>query len=223
MNYDAYSILGVDKTASREEVDAKYQQLRSKYQKERFQVGEAGEEAAENLQRIEVAYRDILAEREEQDKANNVNTASADSDNSSYNRDTQSQNSTNADQYERIMQMLKQDRLDEAQSMLDNCDQRDAEWHYLQSILFYKRNWFLESKKQLEFALQLEPNNQRYRDSLDKLNKILASNTISPEQLRTNSRPAGNEYGYGNGTCTGNACCDCMLCNACCNCLTCMR
>lgn len=203
MNYNAYEILGLTESATQEEIDARYNQLKAQYQKDRFAVGEAGEEASEKLQQLEVAYRDIMAQRSEQ------------SQQSSFVGD---------EDYSAIQQLITEGKLDEAQTKLDERVTRDAEWHYIQSILFYKRNWFLESKRQLELACEMEPNNERYKQSLDKLTKILASNTISPDQLRTTSRPIddGPRVGAGNGTCTGSSCTDCLLCNACCNCCQCM-
>ena len=203
MIYNAYEILGLKENASREEIDARYNQLRDKYQKDRFLPGDEGEEASEKLQQLEVAYRDILTTLAEAEQSS---TFTEDAD------------------YTTIQELITANKLDEAQRLLDERATRDAEWHYLQSILFYKRNWFLESKKQLELACQMEPDNTRYQQSLEKLTKILASNTISPDQLRTTSRPVDNgpRVGAGNGTCTGSACADCLLCNACCNCCQCM-
>ena len=202
-NYNPYEILGIAENATPQEIEEKYLQLREKYQKDRFLPGEAGEEASEKLQQIEVAYRDILLAKEES---------------------KQTQDFKEEEDYSEIQQMIMNNRLDDAQIKLDNRVTRDAEWHYIQSILFYKRNWFLESKKQLELACQMEPDNQRYKQSLEKLTKILASNTISPDQLRTTSRPVDNgpRVGAGNGTCTGSWCMDCILCNACCDCMQCM-
>ena len=128
MDYNAYEILGLSHLASREQIDQRYQELRAKYQKDRFLEGDAGEEAAENLQKIEVAYRDILFALEEKQQQE------------------QTQQPTD---YATVEQLIKDNNLDKAQEMLDNVIIRDAEWHYLQSVLFYKRNWFLESKKQL--------------------------------------------------------------------------
>ena len=203
MIYNAYEILGISESATREEIDARYFKLREKYQKDRFLPGDEGEEASEKLQQLEVAYRDILTTRAEAEQA------------TKFTEDTD---------YSDIQELISANKLDEAQSKLDERVTRDAEWHYMQSILFYKRNWFLESKKQLELACQMEPENTRYQQSLEKLTKILASNTISPDQLRTTSRPIddGPRVGAGNGTCTGSACVDCMLCNACCNCCQCL-
>ncbi len=203
MDYNAYEILGLTSSATRDEIDAKYKQLRDKYQRDRFLPGEEGEEASERLQQIEVAYRDILASLEESKQETDF---------------------TQDEGYGEVQRLINEGKLSEAQALLDAREIRDAEWHYVQSILFYKQNWFLESKKQLELACQMDPNNERYKQSLEKLTKILASNTISPDQLRTTSRPMddGPKVGAGNGTCTGSACADCLLCNACCNCASCM-
>ena len=199
MIYNAYEILGLPESATWEEVEARYQELRKQYQQDRFLPGDEGEEASEKLQQLEVAYRDIKTQLEEQKQAG---TFTEDAD------------------YSRIQELITSGNLDEAQKLLDERTTRDAEWHYIQSILFYKRNWFLESKSQLELACQMEQDNVRYRQSLEKLTKILASNTISPDQLRTNSRPVDSQpqMGAGNGSCTGSNCLDCLLCNMCCNC-----
>ena len=36
MNYNAYEILGLSESATQEELDARYNQLREQYQKDRF-------------------------------------------------------------------------------------------------------------------------------------------------------------------------------------------
>ena len=203
MIYNPYEILGLTSSATREQVEERYRELRAKYQADRFLPGEEGELASEKLQQIEVAYRDILQSLEEQKQTDNF---------------------TQDEDYSEIQKLISDNKLDQAQAKLDERVVRDAEWHYIQSILFYKRNWFLESKKQLELACQMDPYNQRYKQSLEKLTKILASNTISPDHMRTNSSytTSGPQMGAGNGTCTGSSCVDCMMCNMCCNCMQCM-
>lgn len=212
MDYNAFEILGLPSTATRDEVKDKYNELRKQYLEDRFKPGDEWERAAEKLQELDVAYRDAMDAIDEREQRANraANADNATSDNGA------------TDDYESIRQQIKDNKLDEAQDALDQIIDRTAEWHYLQSILFYKRNWFLESKKQLEMACQMEPNNKRYKQSLDKLTKILASNTISPDQMRTSSSSTEDSRYYDNGTCTGSACADCLLCNMCCNCASCM-
>ena len=38
---------------------------------------------------------------------------------------------------------------------------REGEWHYFQSIVYYKREWLTESKKQLESAVECDHGNQK--------------------------------------------------------------
>ena len=136
MDYNAFEILGLPSTATRDEVKDKYNELRKQYLEDRFKPGDEGERAAEKLQELDVAYRDAMDAIDEREQRANraANADNATSDNGA------------TDDYESIRQQIKDNKLDEAQDALDQIIDRTAEWHYLQSILFYKRNWFLESK-----------------------------------------------------------------------------
>ena len=99
---------------------------------------------------------------------------------------------------------------------MDSIQNRNAEWHYLQSVLFYKKNWINESKKQLEIALSLEPNNPKYNDSYDKLRKKVENNT---NRFNNNSAYNGNNQAQNRqmgGTDMGD-CCDCCAMWCCLN------
>lgn len=141
-----YKILELSQDATEEEVENAYSELKAKYSKERFLEGEAGNEAAKNLTKLETAYAEI--------KAN-------------FNRDVK--DSFFNGSLERVEKLLKEGRINEAQAELDNATDRDAEWHYLQSVIFYKKNWFNESKKQLEIAMDIDPKNSKYSDAYTKL------------------------------------------------------
>ena len=68
-----------------------------------------------------------------------------------------------------VRKALKAKNIAEAQSILDNIDVRDGDWHYHQAMVYYEQNWQSESKKQLEMAMSLEPMNVKYRQAYDKL------------------------------------------------------
>jgi hypothetical protein len=113
-----------------------------------------------------------------------------------------------------------------AQEKLDSFDERNGEWHYYQSVIFYKKNWINESKKQLEIALQCDPENQKYKNALNKLNEnVLNSNRVNPNWNRSgNASPdSGAEpvQQLGNEGCL-QWCCDMLICNmilnCCCSC-----
>ena len=193
-----YKLFNLDETATDEELLARYNELKEKYREERWQDGEAGNEAARMLTKLDVAYAEIMSARKEQ----NMNT------------DGQSA-------YEQISALIKEDKLSEAQTLLDDCNERPAEWHYLQAVVFYKKNWTNDSKKQLEIAMQMDPDNIKYRNAYGKMN---AKNEQT--QGQQNAGQAQNPYQNYNGMdgeqMGGDACTSCMECccfNLCVNCL----
>ena len=187
---EQYELLGLTESATDEEISERYHELKTKYSEERWQDGEAGNEAAKMLTKIETAYREITASRKEQ-KTN-----------------TDGQNA-----YEEISQLLKQDKISEAQALLDDFNERTAEWHYLQAVVFYKKNWTNDSKKQLEIAMQMDPDNVKYRNAYGKMNakneyeKQSAYQQTQNPYSNTNGMPMddGDQMG-------GNACSNCISC-----------
>ena len=142
-----YDFLGLSESATDEEITERYNQLKEKYSEERWLDGEAGNEAARNLTKLQTAYREIMASRKET-----------------------KQNTQGKDAYEEISDLLKSEKLSEAQALLDSFNERTAEWHYLQAVVYYKKNWINESKKQLEIAMEMDPDNQKYRGAYGKMN-----------------------------------------------------
>ena len=198
-----YELLGLKESATDAEITERYYELKAKYSEDRWLDGEAGNEAARMLTKLETAYKEILASRREK-----------------------SQNTEGQNIYEEISQLLKSDKISEAQQKLDACNERGAEWHYLQAVVFYKKNWTNDSKKQLEIAMQMDPNNQKYRAAYDKMN---AKNEYQNQQAqREPQNPYANEpmpdAQMGGGACSECiSCCYTYLCidclfNLCCGC-----
>ena len=183
-----YEFLGVNENATDEEITARYTELKAKYGEDRWLDGEAGNEAARNLTKLETAYREIIAERKEQ-KTN-----------------TDGQNS-----FEEIAALLKEDKISEAQAKLDDFNERGAEWHYLQAVVFYKKNWTNDSKKQLEIAMHMDPDNVKYRNAYGKIN---AKNDYEKQTAReqTQNPYANHQEPIDDGQMGGNACSNCISC-----------
>ena len=188
-----YELLGLDETATDEELQERYEQLREKYKEERWQDGAAGNEAAKMLTKIEVAYKEIVAFRKE-------------------NKDRKE----GGNAFEEIAALLKQDKVSEAQARLDEFNERGAEWHYLQAVVFFKKNWTNESKKQLEIAMQIDPENTKYREAYGKLNaranaQQQAAQNPYTGQGQTQNNGQGENY-RPEEQMGGNACSDCVSC-----------
>jgi tetratricopeptide (TPR) repeat protein len=186
---DYYEILGLDETATDEEVRARYESLKAKYKEEQWQDGEAGNEAAKMLNKLETAYVEIREARKER-----------------------SQNTEGQSSFEEISMLLKENRISEAQAKLDDFNERSAEWHYLQAVVFYKKNWANESKKQLEIAMQMDPNNTKYRQAYGKLNAKTEYAQQEAYRQQQQQNPYSNPQYGGDQQMGGNACSNCISC-----------
>ena len=196
-----YKILGISETATDAEIDAQYAKLKEKYSRERFYEGEIGNDAARNLTKLETAYAEI--KRERGNKMNDKGTTA---------------------NYSDVEQLIKDGNINEAQVRLDDISDRDAEWHYLQSVIYYKKNWINDSKKQLEIALNMEPHNSKYSDAYSKLKQKMAFNE---SQFQSGSAQGGTYAGGAERQMGGDGmrdclsfcatwCCMDMMCSMCC-------
>ena len=82
-------------------------------------------------------------------------------------------------------ELIADNRPAQAQNVLDSINARSAKWHFLQSRVFFAKNWLFESKKQLEAALELEPDNAQYIEEMEKLNELGEAVERCEEQSKT--------------------------------------
>lgn len=201
---DYYDILGVSEYATDREISEAYFALRKKYLEERFSEGEKGNEAAKKLTQIDNAYEEIKRFRSERADSGDLSLL------------------------KQVDEALKVGDLSKAQTLLDSFDQRGAEWHYLQSVVFYKKTWMNECKKQLEIAMALDENNKKYKDTYNRLlEKMNASAQQQNNNQSWNSSGSGNpndnripdfdEPQMGGDSCM-DFCCRMAICNMCLNC-----
>lgn len=178
---DPYAVLGLDRNADPELLKAKYKELHELYSEQRFKSGEEGNEGARKLQELEEAWVVVSANIEK------------DEGSARFGGD-----------YGQIDALIRAGKYNEAQDMLDSISERKGEWHYMQAIVFYKREWLTEAKSQLEMALQDDPGNEKYRSSLDKLNMTLNGGTSSKQNANPTSQQASNGGAYGDYQSGGN-------------------
>lgn len=165
---DPYAVLGLDKSASPDLLKARYKELRELYGEQRFKSGEEGNDGARKLQELEEAW--ILIDSDLGRRGTNEFVGD----------------------YGKVDALIRDGKYNEAQDVLDSISDRGGEWHYMQAIVFYKRDWLIEARTQLEMALQDDPSNDKYRNSLEKL-KIAIQN---PEKQGATAF-AGNGATYG--------------------------
>jgi len=185
-----YTVLQLDHTAPIEVLRTQYQSLKKKYSEDRFLHGAAGNLAAEKLTELELAWQQIELEL--------------------------TQNATSGD-LEHITKLINSGAYAEAQEMLDAKNEHSAEWHFVQAMLFFRRDWATESKRQLEIALSIEPHNHKYITAMDKL-KYVMGNPATPPHSLGNVPPGlatpGQQSDLCNAPCA--TCCFATMCLNCC-------
>lgn len=203
MNKYNLEILGLEEGADEQEVKQAYDALREKYLEERFMDGERGNNAAKMLTKIETAYNELLTELRETSVQDGGET------------------------YATVENYIKDGNIQEAQRVLDGFNERGAQWHYLQSVVFYRKNWMNESKKQLEIAIQLDAENEKYKEAYRKLNDKI--NYDANASAGANAQNGGAQGGAGepnrsayqgqtmedvqtDGQMGGNVCAQCLDC-----------
>lgn len=199
MNKKNLELLGLSEGATAEEIKLAYETLRAKLLEDRFLDGEAGNRAAKMLTKIDVAYQELLSELNEDAAASDGGAS-----------------------FSRVEELLKAGDLTEAQRVLDGFNERTGYWHYLQSVIFYRKNWINESKKQLEIAIQLEPNNDKFKEAYRKLNDKINYNAGQQKQNYDSQYQGQTMSSDPQRDQMGGEFCDycirCIACNACLNC-----
>lgn len=193
---DPYKVLDLPEDSGEELLKARYEELKAKYSEQRFASGEEGNEGANKLMALEEAWR-MISEQLEKSRAKE-----------NFGGD-----------FGQIDDLIKKGKYDEAQAMLDSCTDRSAEWHYLQSIIFYKRDWLTESRKQLKMAVEQDPSNEKYKTALTKLEMVMGNPQTNPQNL---GRPQGtpvinDDSAQQTANCLSNCCLAYCITDCCCN------
>lgn len=219
---DAYEVLGLDKTASYEELQARYEELKKEYGEGRFKAGAEGMQAARNLNDLENAWIDICDEFKVKQETQSEKTETVVEELSA--QEIKKESSESAETFIFIEKLIKEGNYDEAQKRLDNVMDRNGEWHYLQSKIFYHREWLVECKKQLELAVSSDKENKKYKSALDNLEAVMGNKNADPATINEDMNGQGDRYGYDNVNQTqGNSLMSCcstyclvsMCCDAC--------
>lgn len=201
-----YEILGLTADAAENELRERYEALVAKYKEDRFLPGEAGNEAAMKLNELEDAWREIS-------------------------RDIEARRYS--DDYSRIEDFIKSKKYDQAQDALDAITNRGAQWHFYQSQVYYYREWLTECRKQLSIAIDMDPDNEKYKTAMTKLDRVMGNGKADPKKMysdmegddidmaRAQSERAKYEEQAAAGNALSNCCTAYCLTSMCCDAMSC--
>ncbi len=206
---DPYSVLGITRGASDEEIKKAYRNLSRKYHPDANVNNPNKGQAEEKFKEIQQAYQQIMKEKEmgsSQDAFNGYNGfggfggfqgQSANTGNDEYSNYIRA-----AENY------IQSQHFAEALNVLNNMSERTARWYYLSAIANMGVGNNIQAKEYAEKAVQMEPNNQQYQ-------MLLYQMQSGDSWYQSMQSPFGGQVYTDNGVCM-KLCLANILCNMCC-------
>lgn len=181
MKKNPYKVLGVKEGASYDEIKKAYRELAKKYHPDRYRNNPLADLADEKMREINEAYDFLMKNAggayQYQSESQSYGNSTA-SQSGSYRTQYQSQQSRQqsqqgyADESELERQVrthINNGNLNEAQRILDRMRNRNANWYYLQGLVFLRRGWYDRGYSNIQRAANMDPTNYEYRNALNNL------------------------------------------------------
>lgn len=199
---DPYSVLGVSRDASMDEIKKAYRKLSRIYHPDANINNPNKEEAEEKFKQVQQAYDQIVREREQ--------GASQSSWSGGFGGGYQTQDDQRSMEMRAAANYINAAHYQEALNVLNRMTERNGQWYYYHAVANAGAGNTASAMEDARKAVDMEPNNMQYQQLYQQLQ--------SGGQWYWNQ---GNGYGYERpGSGFGNCCCQClcmnMLCPGCC-------
>lgn len=153
MNKDPYSILGVERGASEEEITKAYRKLAKKYHPD---LNPGDKIAEEKMREINSAYEEIK-------------NPSASAYNSYDYYGKQSRTNDSYDPFDVVIHYIRTGYYREALNVLNSINQKSAQWYYYSAYCNYHLNNKIIALEHARTAVNMEPSNYRYQQLLSQI------------------------------------------------------
>lgn len=148
-----YETLGIDESASSEEIEAAYNELLYRYQPENFTDASMKATALEIRENAKRAYNYAMCRLEVREQNRNLES-----------------------QFENIRILINENNLEKAELYLEIIDEQDrrGEWFFLHGCLMSQKGWFLEANTSFETACTYDPSNTEYKEAFESMKKTVS-------------------------------------------------
>jgi molecular chaperone DnaJ len=198
---DPYSVLGVSRDTSMDEIKKAYRTLSRKYHPDANINNPNKEQAEEMFKQVQQAYDQIVKERERGTSQDSWyggfgGTGSA----------YQTQDDQRSMEMRAAANYINASHYQEAMNVLNGMTEKNGEWYYYHAIANAGMGNTANAMEDARKAIELEPSNMQYQRLYQQLQS-------GGQWYQT----TGSGYGYQRpADSMGNCCCQCLFMNMCC-------
>ncbi|NLN66139.1 MAG: DnaJ domain-containing protein [Clostridiaceae bacterium] len=195
-----YEVLGLKEGASAEEIKKAYRELVKKYHPDRYMDNPLSDLAEEKLREVNEAYDYLMKnggggyqqQRSYHQQQRSYRQQHSQQQSQQRQQQQQQQQRQNTgygyagdnQMYYQIRMMIQNGNLAQAQQLLDSIQNRDAQWNYLQGLVFLRRGWYDRANVLLQKAVYMDPNNMEYNDTLSRVSNQYRGYQHNPQFYR---------------------------------------
>ena len=204
--FDPYSVLGVSRDASDDEIKKAYRKLSRKYHPDANINNPNKAQAEEKFKEVQQAYEQIMKEREYGSSyGNNGNYGGYGGFGSQTNSGYQDEEAVRR---QAAANFIQSGHYREAMNVLSSLSQKNAQWYYLSSMANMGLGNNVNALNDIRQAVNMEPDNLQYRMLLQRME---GGGTWYQEQQNPFGGMPSDNGDYCMKLCLAN-----MLCNLCC-------
>ncbi len=167
-----YEVLGIKEGASEDEIKRAYRDQVKKYHPDQYQDNPLSKLAEEKLREVNEAYEYLTGKGQSAKSSNGWSGRSAGTNpsqsSSSYSNNSYS--NSGGDSFGQIRMHINNGNIMQAESILENIGNKNAEWFYLRGLIFMKKGWYNEASMNIKQAVNMDPSNFEYRNTLNRMN-----------------------------------------------------